>query len=308
MRILFALLSLIVFVSSAAANITVEAVQMPVWLYRAGSKIPLSVAAELKDEDQIITGGNSRVLLKMADDSSVKLGENVIFKVGRTEKKNDLFTTSLDVLKGAFRYTTGVLGKIRKREVSVRVATVTIGIRGTDIWGRSEVDKDLVCLIEGEISVQRGDEAPTEMKTPMSFYLAPKTPTPQPFDVNDPLAQYRLPPPKDQKPLPASIKSVSQEQFAKWAAEVEIKPGQGAARAGGKWKINLISSANQDKTLSVYEQVRTNGYAAEIQTSVNNNKRLYTARLSGFPSKEEAQVLASKLKGQMGIIKPVISR
>ena len=37
--------------------------------------------------------------------------------------------------------------------MSIRVATVTAGIRGTDLWGKSAADRQIVCLIEGRIEV-----------------------------------------------------------------------------------------------------------------------------------------------------------
>jgi hypothetical protein len=52
--------------------------------------------------------------------------------------ENGLFTAALDVSKGAFRLTTDIFQKFqRQRAINVRTGTVTIGIRGTDVWGRS---------------------------------------------------------------------------------------------------------------------------------------------------------------------------
>ena len=49
----------------------------------------------------------------------------------------DVVTASLDVLSGAFRFTTQALTKFRgERDVKVRIVKITAGIRGTDLWGK----------------------------------------------------------------------------------------------------------------------------------------------------------------------------
>lgn len=40
-----------------------------------------------------------------------------------------------------------------QRDVNVRVEQLTIGVRGTDFWGRSRDERQIVCLIEGAIEV-----------------------------------------------------------------------------------------------------------------------------------------------------------
>ena len=43
--------------------------------------------------------------------------------------------------------------------MNVRVEQVTIGVRGTDSWGRSRDERQIVCLIEGAIEVGAGKGA-----------------------------------------------------------------------------------------------------------------------------------------------------
>ena len=93
------------FASTPSA--TVEGVQMPVLLVRDGRLYPLNVGVSLKDNDQIRTGTNSRVLLRLAEGSLVKLGENAIFRVDNLQqdsKAKKVFSATLGVLKGAFRF------------------------------------------------------------------------------------------------------------------------------------------------------------------------------------------------------------
>ena len=67
----------------------------------------------------------------------------------------------------------------------MRVAQVTAGIRGTDFWGRSRADRQIVCLIEGAIEVGADGEQPVRMDKPLQFYQRDKGKT-QPVGLVDP--------------------------------------------------------------------------------------------------------------------------
>jgi hypothetical protein len=82
------------------------------------------------------------------------------------------FRGALDIVAGAFRFTTGKLKKTLPREVAIRVGTATIGIRGTDIWGKTDKDGDLVALIQGRIEITRAGQA-TELAQAMTYFDAP---------------------------------------------------------------------------------------------------------------------------------------
>ena len=97
--------------------------------------------------DRIATGAGSRALVKLSEGSVVKLGENGTLRLAELQPSRELFKAALQVLQGAFRFTTDIVGKGRRREVNVRVEQVTIGIRGTDVWGRSHPDRQVVLLL-----------------------------------------------------------------------------------------------------------------------------------------------------------------
>ena len=142
-----------VFVPSAmAAAGAVEAVQMPAWLDRAGLTVPVSPGVALQAGDTLRTGTGARLLLKLEEGSLVKLGENARFVIEKAQPKGGVFEAAFNVVNGAFRFTTQTLAKSTRRDVKIRVGqNATIGIRGTDLWGRGRDDKDIVCLIEGKI-------------------------------------------------------------------------------------------------------------------------------------------------------------
>jgi cell division septation protein DedD len=199
------------------------------------------------------------------------------------ENKQTYVQALLAVARGAFRFTTDARAKLTsRREVDIRVATVTAGIRGTDLWGKSSDDRDIVCLIEGAIQVQRESEAPVAMNQALQFYIAPKA------------AGQR------DAARPAQLASVSAEQLKQWATETEIAAGQGAARRGGKWKVVAASSPDQAAALGVYDKLRAEGYAASIFPTGTPDKRSYEVRIGGLPSKAEADALASKVEAITG--------
>ncbi|MDO8552942.1 MAG: SPOR domain-containing protein [bacterium] len=275
--------------AAARANIVVEGVQTPAWVeHSSGARVPLAIGMALGNKDRIYTGPGARALLRLADGSLVKLGENGVLALDdlgqRKINLRDVVTASLDVVSGAFRFTTQVLSRFRgERDVKVKISTITAGIRGTDLWGKADQTRDIVCLIEGNITVARGNDAFT-MDQAMSFYIAPK---------NEP-------------PLP--VAPVSQQQLDQWSAETEITAGAGALRLGGKWKVTLAEANNQDDALRIYDRLRDAGYAAEIRPLKSAAGQIYRVRISHLPSRQEAEVLAGKLKGKMGIAAPKVSR
>ncbi len=157
-------------------------------------------------------------------------------------------------------------------------------MRGTDLWGKSGSDRDIVCLIEGHIQVQREQDAPVDMAQALQFYIAPKT--------ADGRADRSQPEPK--------LAAVEPAQLEQWAQETEIAAGQGAARQGGKWKVVASSSPDQDGAFKVYDQLRAAGYAAEIHPVGSPDKRAYEVRISGLPSREEADALGAKVEAVTG--------
>ena len=276
--------------AAARANIEVEAVQAPAWVEHAGgARDPLAIGMTIGNKDRIFTGPGARALLRLADGSLISLGENGVLALddlGQSKiNLKEVVTASLDVVSGAFRFTTRTLYKFRgERDVRVKLATTTAGIRGTDLWGKSEPTRDIFCLIEGSVTVAGAKEAFT-MDQPMSFYIAPR---------NAPA-------------LPVS--RVSQQQLDEWSAETAITAGAGALRQGGQWKVQLAEANNQNDALAVYDRLRDAGYAAEIQPQEGEyGKRIYRVRIAHLPSQQEAQALAGKLKGRLGIAEPKVSR
>jgi hypothetical protein len=269
----------------AAPQAVVEAVQMPAWIDRDGARTPLAAGAALQANDKVVTGARARLLVKLAEGSSLKLGENTQLRIAEVRTREDnVFGAVMSVLAGAFRFTTDALAKARRREVTITVATVTAGVRGTDFWGKAASDRDVVCLIEGRVELARAGDPNVQLDQPLTFYVAPR----------------------GQPPLP--VQPVNPDQLKQWAAETEIEDGRGAARRGGKWQVVLASSESQNEALGVYEQVRYAGYAAQIEPLKVEGRRVYDVRIASLPSKAEAQALADALAGKHGVAAPRVTQ
>jgi hypothetical protein len=265
---------------AAAATLTVEGAASPAWVERAGAaeRAPLEAGMALEDRDRIVTGAGSRVLLRLADGSAVKLGENAALGVdGLTDtggaRARRLVTASLDIARGAFRFTTDLFAKQRAgRDVKIRVATVTTGIRGTDIWGKSDDRRDLVCLIEGKVEVSHGADAPVTLDQPLDFYVAPKDGT-----------------------APTKAK-VDQKQLDEWSMETELGAVSGGARRGGRFGVTASASGDQQAALRDYDTLRAAGYPAVVQPVKTEAAVEYRVRIVNLPTERDAQAVAEKLK------------
>lgn len=271
------------FAATPAA--VVEGVQMPAWVERGGgARVPVAPGMELGNGDRVVTGANARLLVKTAEGSLVKLGENGTMRFAEVEaNRGGVFRAALDVAEGAFRFTTSALVKTRKRDVRITVATVTAGIRGTDLWGRTDrADRQIVCLIEGAIEVAAAGESPVRLDQPLQFYQRDRGVT-------------------------APVGFVAPAQLAEWAKETEIAAGTGASKRGGRYRLTLARADTQEGALAVYDQLRAAGYAASILPATVEGKRIYLVRLTQIPSKAEAEALAANLKGRFGIVEPKVA-
>jgi hypothetical protein len=282
------LLAALLAAQAAAQTLTVEGVASPAWLERNGARLPLSVGMQLADRDKVVTGAGARALLRLAEGSAVKLGENAVLAVDDLADRRGpsvarLVTASLDVARGAFRFTTDLFSRARaRRDVKVRISTITAGIRGTDVWGKSTDDRDIVCLIEGRIGVEHDGQS-FAMADPLSFFIAPRK----------------------EKPLP--VAPVDKAQLKQWAAETDIQPGSGGAMRGGKMKVNASVAPDQKTALRDYDRLRDAGFPAVIQPVRTDAGEEYRVRILNLPGLRDARAVVEKLKG-LGMTEAQVSR
>lgn len=259
-----------------AQAVKVEAVQYPAWLERGGQSVPLSPGVQLQSNDRLRTGNNARVRLRLAEGSTVKLGENARFVVERVQHKN-VFTAALTVLAGAFRFTTEKILKAQKRDITIKARTITAGIRGTDLWGKSTDERDLVCLIEGKITVGSESHPQVTLDQPLDFYQRPRGGEPQ-------------------------VSKIDQKQLDIWQLETELSANGAAASGDGPWRVVALTTAARDEALAMSRKLRVSGYPAGIVTADDR----YAVQVRGLAGESEARALAANLRAIEGVRQPVV--
>lgn len=271
-KLIGAILLLLAQAVLAAPAGVVETVQFPAFLDRNGLTVPVSAGIELQQNDAVRTGEGGRLLIRLPEGSALKLGQNAHFQFDAVAvKKDGVFQAALQVLQGAFRFTTSPLAKKRPRNVSIGIArTLTIGIRGTDLWGRAREDKDVVCLIDGKIEVTGNDAKTVTLDQPLQFFQSTRT----------------------APPLPVAF--LDKAQLDEWATATELDTGKGAATTKGAWRVVASGFASHDDAVGTNRALRANGYPAEIGA-------LNTVQITGLLGELEAETLANELMGKYGI-------
>jgi hypothetical protein len=252
--------------------LTVDSVLSPAWVERStGRREPLAVGMALRNKEKVHTGDGGRVSLRLAEGSAVKLGESAMLAVDDLALKGDkggIVSASLDVVRGAFRFTTGLLAKTSaQRDVKVKINAITAGIRGTDVWGRSDSDRDIVCLLEGSITVTHGP-AQFQMNDPYSFYIAPR------------------------KGAAAPPSPVAPEKVKEWSDEVEIYPKSGGSRAGGTSMVIVAAAVSEAAAKALGDKLRESGFPALIVLGGATSE----VRIESLGDATEAGILAERLR------------
>jgi hypothetical protein len=253
------------------AQAVVEAVQYPAWLERGGNAVPLAPGMALGPRDRLITGEDGRARLRLPEGSLVKLGENARFVVERVEERGGVLRGALTVLTGAFRYTSEKIGA--SRELALRVKGVSIGIRGTDLWGKGTEARDWVVLIEGRITVAADGHPPVALERPLDLY---------------------------QKPLdaPPSLGRIDEAQLAAWSRETELSADGAAAVREGRWRVFVGKFESRDDARVLQRNVRAAGFPADIAGGRDNSP--YIVQVAGFAGEAEARGAMARLRGVPG--------
>ena len=269
--------------AAAAPNAVVEAVLAPAWVERGERRLPLAPGMQLENRDRVQTGKGARAVIQLADGSAVKFGENVNAAVNAMKQgENGVFAAALDVSQGAFRLTTDAAQKNeRQRAINIRAGTVNIGIRGTDVWGRANAEKDFVCLLEGHIAVSH--------------------PLGEPGELTEALRSYGA----DKGQAPAAVATVDKGQLATWVRETELEYGVGTQQTGGRWALSF-GRLDKDGALTLHDQLSAAGYAGRIRPVRVPGGYLYELRLEQLVTEREAQALAEKLARELKLPAQVI--
>lgn len=269
----------------AAPPATVERVVPPVLREQGGDRAPLAPGEVLVPGTRLSTGAGSRVVLRLGEGSEVKLGERTEFSLTTLVSpaaEDDPFRAVLDVVKGAFRFTTTALGRSYRRDIRASVGTTTIGIRGTDVWGRASPARDFVVLIEGDIELTRAGET-VRLREPQTVFSA------------------------DAGADPAPLRRVEGEELAGYAAETEPAEGDAALVPDGDWRLVLSSYRTTEDPAALLARVRAAGYPAALGDVVIAGQAKPRVRIAQVASRAAAEALATRLAQEVAGVLPWVA-
>ena len=132
---------------------TVAHIQGAAFANRDKSSANLNKGSSIQVGDHIVTGHESRVVLRMTDGAELTLGADTEFIIStyHYSAKAEQGSATLELVKGVFRAVTGAIGKLKEHDFKVKTEVGTIGIRGTDFWGGFYFSQALdVALLNGK--------------------------------------------------------------------------------------------------------------------------------------------------------------
>jgi len=256
----------------------VEAVQLPAWVERHGQRRPAQPGIALRAGDKALTAAAARLLLRMPDRSQIKLGEATELLIEAMNMQPlgvaqpQQVQTSLRLATGVFRYATDVASKLagHRRQLQLKLATATVGIRGTDFWSMTDADHDAVCVFDGRVAVQREGRPDIALNQPGAFWV---TFTGQP-----------------EKPAGQA----TPEQLAKFIAQADLSPGSGVLVLGGRWRAVLALLPTAAQAAALRAQLATAGYPAEVLAKDGR----YEVRINQFATEQDARSVVERLARQ----------
>lgn len=260
-----------VFTITGHAQIEVKSVQPPAWKQDTKQRTALFPGDILDARTTIITGNNARVQLELAEGSIIELGENTRTKAPKAETKQSIFDASIDMLQGAFRFTTASFAKRRQRSILINLPSSTIGIRGTDLWGRSSTDSDFVVLIEGDIEIEHDSGEKVRLQSPATVYEALQGSTPKP------------------------VRNVGTPELLGLAAETALIPDRTALKIASDYTLIIGSFVEPQHAEQVMAKLHIKGYPANLEPVKVNGIDYTRVVFEGFDDLDLARSFSDEL-------------
>ena len=150
--------------------------------------------------------------------------------------------------------------KANERDVNIKLGpNATIGLRGTDLWGRGRDDKDIVCLIEGKIDVTGNNGKTLRLDQPRQMFTSARNMPPEP------------------------VTTIDAQQLNTWSIETEIEYGKGS-KVSGEWKVIIEGFPSRDEARAATRKLRETGYPAENTANNYRDHRQIRYRTCGTPA------------------------
>lgn len=266
---------------AAPSATVVEAVQLPAWVERNGQRRPAEPGVQLRANDKAITANGSRMLLRMDDKSTIKLGEQTEFLIRSIDTSRESAVapseqkSAFKLVSGVFRYATDYTSKAlgNKRELNLEVATATVGIRGTDFWAMTDAAHDAVCVFEGKVEVVRDAKPGIELDKPGAFWVVFTGQPEKPADQATPA------------------------QLAKFIGQAEMQAGSGVLLQGGRWRTVAASLSSVAEVAALRTRLQTAGYPADMLAKDGRHE----VRISQLATREDAEAVLKRLKADASL-------
>ena len=119
------------------------------WVQQGQARNRLESGSIVYTGDQIHTGPDSNVYMRFLDQTFFALGPAASMNIDSFDERDEAETSfATSILKGAFRFVSGLLGRKAPQKFKVQVTVGTIGIRGTNVAGevieRRETDSGVI--------------------------------------------------------------------------------------------------------------------------------------------------------------------
>lgn len=133
-----------------------ERVQGEATVWRGETAIPAKIGGEITRGDTLSTAADSRLLVTFTDGTQLTLGERAeafieYYVYNPIKKKGAAF---VEVVKGAFRFTSGRMRDLNDKRIEVRAGSATFAADGSDFWGGPMDDAYAFLLLSGRIEVR----------------------------------------------------------------------------------------------------------------------------------------------------------
>lgn len=149
-----AVLSLAAATAAASEEIgQVSRVQNESYALTDGGERRLAAGDPIHLDERVITGPDARIEIVFVDETSLTLGADAVMQMDTLVFDGTGGTMALDMLSGAFAFTTGLIGQNDHEDVVVTTPVSTIGIRGTTFWGGPIDDAYGVLILDGAVVV-----------------------------------------------------------------------------------------------------------------------------------------------------------
>lgn len=118
----------------------------------AGNRRELKIGSSIFEKDTIFTQDKSSLTVLFEDKTRFELGPESSLEASEYKFQSgaDENSVALNILKGTFRFVTGLIAKKKPESMRIGTAVATIGIRGTQVVGEADASSATIILIEPE--------------------------------------------------------------------------------------------------------------------------------------------------------------